>query len=170
MRRILVSGWTLAAVLAAGSFFASREAVRADSVLLPRHAVADDCGCEGAKDFVTGGGWIAVNDAGDHANFGVGGGIRRGHFWGHLLYIDHSTGMKVKGTGVTGYEVVDETTRRITGECRIDGEDGFTYEVEVSDRGEPGRDDTFSIKLSTGYSASGALDGGNIQLHEYRGR
>jgi len=37
--------------------------------------------------------------------------------------------------------------------------------VDVADNGEPGRDDTFSLKLSNGYTASGKLAGGNIQLH-----
>src|SRR5439155_74096 len=38
-------------------------------------------------------------------------------------------------------------------------------EVVVSDNGEPGRSDTFSISLSNGYTASGKLAGGNIRLH-----
>jgi len=42
---------------------------------------------------------------------------------------------------------------------------GIGYTVDVTDAGEPGRDDTFSITLSTGYSASGTLAGGNIKLH-----
>jgi hypothetical protein len=35
----------------------------------------------------------------------------------------------------------------------------------VSDQGEPGRNDTFDLTLSTGYHASGTLAGGNIQVH-----
>src|SRR5207244_3294497 len=34
-----------------------------------------------------------------------------------------------------------------------------------ADNGEPGRADTFTLTLSTGYTASGKLGGGNIQLH-----
>ena len=41
-----------------------------------------------------------------------------------------------------------------------------SYVLVVSDNGEPGRDDTFSLTLSTGYVASGVIDGGNIQLHK----
>jgi len=38
--------------------------------------------------------------------------------------------------------------------------------VDIADNGEPGRDtDTFTLTLSTGYSAGGVLNGGNIQLH-----
>jgi len=120
-------------------------------------------------DFVTGGGWI-ITSAGEKANFGVGGGIRNGAFWGHLNYIDHATGMHVKATAVTGYDVIDAVTRRISYNVTIDGAVG-TAVVVVADNGEPGRDDTFSITLSTGYSEGGSLGGngpggGNIQLHK----
>jgi hypothetical protein len=82
-----------------------------------------------------------------------------------LTYIDHGTGMKVKGTAVTGYEITGSLSRRIRGKAEVDGVDGFDYIVEVTDAGEPGRDDTFSIALSNGYSAGGKLAGGNIKLH-----
>jgi hypothetical protein len=120
-------------------------------------------------DFVTGGGWI-VTTSGAKANFGVGGGIRKGDFWGHLNYKDHGTGMHVKATEVTGYTELDEVTRQIDYNVTIDGVPG-TARVIVADNGEPGRNDTFSIELSNGYSAAGSLGGegpggGNIQLHE----
>jgi hypothetical protein len=41
-----------------------------------------------------------------------------------------------------------------------------TYQVDVTDNGEPGKNDSFAITLSNGYSASGTLAGGNIQLHK----
>jgi hypothetical protein len=121
-------------------------------------------------DWLTGGGWIVGTPSGDKGNFGVGGGIRKGAFWGHLNYIDHGTGMHVKSHTVTGYEVVDANTRIIHYNCTIDGQSG-TAVVRVADNGEPGRDDTFEIMLSNGYAASGSLGGdgsggGNIQLHK----
>src|SRR5207245_10019160 len=77
--------------------------------------------------------------------------------WGHLSYIDHgSGGPKVKGTGVTAYRGTG-TSRHIEGTAEVNGEGGFTYEVDVADNGEPGRNDTFSLKLSNGYTASGNL-------------
>ncbi len=39
------------------------------------------------------------------------------------------------------------------------------FVVDVSDNGEPGRQDTFALRLSNGYSAAGTVQGGNIQLH-----
>jgi hypothetical protein len=112
-----------------------------------------------AGDFVTGGGWIN-----DKATFGVSGGIKKDQFWGQLLYNDHN-GVQVKSTEVTNYIVIDAVTRQIEGIAKINGEGSFAYTVVVVDNGEPGRNDSFSIILSTGYSASGTLNGGNIQLH-----
>jgi hypothetical protein len=117
-------------------------------------------GCDN-KDFVTGGGWITKDGA--RANFAVAGGPGG---WGHLQYIDHGSGLKVKGTGVTGYGpgTTGPTSRQIDGTAEWAGGSG-TYHVEVADNGEPGRSDTFSLLLSSGYGAAGTLDGGNIQLH-----
>jgi hypothetical protein len=123
-------------------------------------------GCSG-DDFVTGGGWITGTPSGATGNFGVAGGIKHGAWWGHLTYIDHGpNGPRVKGTGVTAYVVVNATTRHIEGNAQVNDTDGFTYSVDVVDNGEPGRNDVFTLRLSNGYSGSGTLDGGNIQLHK----
>lgn len=121
--------------------------------------------CPVGKDFVTGGGWITA-PSGAKGNFGVAGGIKNGSLWGHLTYIDHGSGLKVKGTDVTAY-VVDDTTRHVEGIAEINGQGGFTYQVDVTDSGEPGRNDIFALSLSNGYhTGSRRLDGGNIQLHK----
>ena len=142
----------------------------ADVVVSSAHA---DIGCPtapppppaGCPGFATGGGWITGTPSGAKGNFGVAGGIKNGGLWGHLTYQDHgANGPKVKGTGVTGYTVTGETSRRIEGTADIDGQPG-TYQVDVTDAGEPGRNDLFALKLSTGYAASGTLQGGNIQIH-----
>ena len=128
-----------------------------------------DQSCE-CSDRVTGGGFIFGTPSGERANFGVGGGMQNGQLWGHLNYVDHGDRLHVKATEVTGYSVVDATTRQITYNVTVNGSEA-TATVVVSDKGEPGRDDTFAITLSTGYSASGDLagnrpGGGNIQLHK----
>ena len=124
-------------------------------------------GCTAGADFVTGGGWITATPSGAKGNFGVAGGIKQGAFWGHLTYIDHGPGgPRVKGTGVTAYRVVDATTRHIEGTAQVNGQDGLTYQVDVADNGEPGRNDSFKLHVSGGYDASGTLGGGNIQLHQ----
>ena len=126
-------------------------------------------GTNGACGKVTGGGFIATTNGG-HASFSVSGGIRGTAFWGNLNYIDHDTGAQVTSTGVTGFTVVDGTTRQIDYNVDIDGAPG-TARVIVSDQGEPGRNDIFDITLSTGYHAGGDLGGsgsggGNIQVHK----
>jgi len=142
----------------------------ADVIIASAHA---DIGCPAApppppspscRDFVTGGGWITGTPSGARANFAVAGGLKNGALWGHLNYIDHGANLKVKGTGVTAYEETGPTSRRIMGTAEINGQPG-TYTVNVADNGEPGRDDTFDLSLSNGYSARGQLAGGNIQLH-----
>ena len=136
----------------------------ADVVISSSHADIACAACSSpVGDFVTGGGWI-TGQSGARANFAVAGGLKNGALWGHLTFIDHGSGLKVKGTGVTKYVKVDEVTRHIEGTADINGSPG-TYEVDVADNGEPGRNDTFKIGLSNGYAASGTLAGGNIQLH-----
>jgi hypothetical protein len=140
----------------------------ADVIISSAHA---DITCRGnppctGGDFITGGGWTNGTPSRGKGNFAVAGGIKSGSFWGHLQYIDHgSNGPKVHGTGVTAYVVTGATSRHIEGSCEINGTGGFTYQADVSDNGEPGRNDTFVLRLSSGYSASGTLGGGNIQLH-----
>ena len=138
----------------------------ADVVIARSHADVTCGRCnDTGHDFLTGGGWITGTPSGKRANLAVAGGFKNGALWGHLTYIDHGPGgPRVKGTGVTSYVVVDATTRHIKGTAEIDGVAGW-YDVVVSDKGEPGRSDTFTLTLSTGYTASGTLIGGNIQLH-----
>jgi hypothetical protein len=116
--------------------------------------------CTAAGDRITGGGWIAVGGA--KANFGVAGGTTSEGLWGHLTYQDKGTNVSVKGTGVSAYTVTGPTSRRIEGSADIGGTAG-TYVVDVAENSAS--PDTFAIRLSSGYSASGSLGGGNITLH-----
>jgi hypothetical protein len=142
----------------------------ADVVISSAHA---DISCKGpdctrAGDFVTGGGWITGTPSGSKGTFGVAGGLKNGQFWGHLTYLDRGASLKVKGTAVTAYAGDSKSTaRHIEGTAEINGQPG-TYQVDLSDNGEPGRSDTFNLRLSNGYRASGNLGGGNIQLHQPR--
>src|SRR5438445_12562588 len=83
-------------------------------------------------DFVTGGGFIVGTGGsslsfGAHGNFGVGGGVKNGAFWGHLEYNDHGSSpvRTVHGTSVTGYQVSSSCrgtsgpTRLISGTCKV---------------------------------------------------
>jgi len=50
------------------------------------------------------------------------------------------------------------------GTARLGDGTRVTYSVSVTDNGSDGSLDTFSITLSNGYSASGTLTSGNIQI------
>src|SRR5438128_315034 len=69
-----------------------------------------------------------------------------------------------QSTAITAYTNLGGTVRRIEGTADMNGQSG-TFMADVADNGEPGRADTFTLRLSNGYTASGTLDGGNIQLH-----
>ena len=113
-------------------------------------------------DMVTAGGFITVD--GSRGNFGLNARDPSDPS-GHVNYVDHGTGLHVRSTDITSYTIVDATTRRIEGTAVLKDGSTVTFVVIVTDLGEPGTSDTFSISLSSGYSASGTLVGGNVQIH-----
>jgi hypothetical protein len=138
---------------------------RTDLVVASAHAdircATQAARCPGGQDFVTGGGWITTA-SGSRATFAVAGGPGG---WGHFEYIDHGSGLRIKGTGVTLYGpgTTGPTSRQIDGTAQWTG-GGGTYSVEVADNGEPGHyTDLFWMKAPAVERAN--LDGGNIQLH-----
>src|SRR5947208_16114131 len=139
-------------------------------------------------DFLTGGGFI-VRDSGAKANFGVGGGCKHGSpTWGHFEYIDHGMGLDVHWTSITAYLEIDSSTdakgrptgaREICGTARTNQFGDVDWVVVARDRGEPGDDDEFIIRLTqsgvivytTEFDSDHTLGGsgpggGNIQLHK----
>jgi hypothetical protein len=116
-------------------------------------------------DMVTAGGWITGTPSGSRANFGVNARDPAAPS-GHLNYVDHASGagLHVVSTSITSYTIVNATTRTIAGTCTINDVAG-TFTATLVDLGEPGTADTFSISLSTGYTASGTLEGGNVAIH-----
>ena len=129
--------------------------MEASSVSLPPKATSV------CAERVIGGGSI-IGPAGSRASFGIGSGIKNGTFWGNLKYYDY--GVDVRGVGGTGYIYLGRTSRRLEGSATVNGQAGYTYQIDVDDNSDTGRTDTFSIRLSNGYSASGTLTGGNILL------
>jgi hypothetical protein len=122
------------------------------------------------SDRFTSGGFVFKD--GKKCTFGIQGGIQNGGLWGGVNFIDHGTGMHVRGRTCTSYTVVDRDCRRATYNVTIDGAPG-TATVIVCDNGEPGRNDVMHISLSSGYSAGSGTTlgadgsgGGNVQLHK----
>jgi hypothetical protein len=126
-------------------------------------------------DFVTSGGFVNT-DGGRDANFGVHGGCKNDGFWGHVNYVDHTTGLHVDSLEITGYLTTDppSNVRDICGLARTNqgSSPQVRFRVRVIDNGEPGNGDMFGIRLDNGYLVStrflnsGLGGGGNIQLHE----
>jgi hypothetical protein len=136
----------------------------ADVVISSAHAdiKCGECGPP-RGDFVAGTGKFINN--GGNAEFVLAAGIKdQGGLFGHLIFNDFGTGVRVESTKITGYSIVDAKTRRITGTAKINGQPG-TFILIVSDKANPGAGfDTFEIKLSTGYQVKGTLVQGNIEL------
>ena len=116
------------------------------------------------EDFVTGGGFIETG--GFAANFGLVAGTRNGTPFGHFVYIDEGTGLKLRASSITAYQIISDTKRHIEGTAEINQVGGSTFTLDVVDNGEPGNTDTISLNVSNGYSATGTLVGGNIQIHK----
>jgi hypothetical protein len=126
---------------------------------------------------VTGGGQIPVPDPSStgRATFGFnaqpsesGTGAR-----GHLNYVNHVTGLHVNGE-VDSIEVIatnpdgSPKTVLFSGTCGGNGPD-CSFTVTVEDRGEPGRNDQFGIRVTgaiTEVRSQRVISRGNIQFHE----
>jgi hypothetical protein len=115
--------------------------------------------------FATGGGWIALATGGK-GSFGFVGGIQPdATFRGHLVWINHDTGLRVQSTSITGF-VSASCSSTIQGIG--DSTSGpVTFTATVTDAGEPGTSDTFSISITGAVtdSDSGTLQGGDVQVH-----
>jgi hypothetical protein len=133
-------------------------------------------GGQQCKDFMTGGGFIA-GPSGDKATFGFEAGCKcdkdqdkdkdrdkdqDGTLRGEVVYHDHGTDLRMTSTSVTAYLEKAPNSRRVQGTAEINGKKG-TYQLDVSDNESAPA--TFAIRLSTGYSASGEIKGGHIEIH-----
>ncbi|HEU4753759.1 MAG TPA: post-COAP-1 domain-containing protein, partial [Armatimonadota bacterium] len=85
---------------------------------------------------------------------------------GQVTFQDPTTGRTLKSTRLTSL-VITGTHARVFGEATLNGAGSYRFVIDVDDLAEPGNGmDRFSISVSDGYAAGGAvLSGGNIQLH-----
>jgi hypothetical protein len=117
----------------------------------------------------TGGGWITLPTSGK-ATFGLVGQMQGGTASGHLEYNDHDYPLTLHSTQILTVMTAGCSTT-ITGTATASGAftGQYTFRVEVSDSGEPGKDnDVFTMSVDElTYSRTGpTLSGGNIQVHE----
>ncbi|PYT23510.1 MAG: hypothetical protein DMG57_31700 [Acidobacteria bacterium] len=83
---------------------------------------------------------------------------------GDLQYINHASGAKVHSVTFTSL-VIAGNTATFGGTCTNNGSP-CTFTVKVTDNGEPGTNDTFTISVSGGPPEGGTLPSGNIQIHQ----
>ena len=127
-------------------------------------------------DFATSGGFVRT-DGNIEANFGAHGGCKHDGFWGHVNFVDHTSGYHVDSLEITAYVTPFQgsNVRDICGLARTNNPaDGqpVAFRIRLVDNGEPGVADEFGIRLSNEYLVSTRLlndglgGGGNVQLHE----
>ena len=100
--------------------------------------------------------------AGGRASFGFNAEYAAGLPTGHLTFIDHGAGKKLKSTSIETFTVVG-TSATFSGKAIVNGVGNVPFTVKVDDLGEPGTADTLTITFQD-YVASGVLLKGNIQV------
>lgn len=82
---------------------------------------------------------------------------------GSFSYDDPATPISFRSMKITSL-IITGNQAHITGTGKIGKKKG-SFTLDVTDNGEPGTNDFFSLQLSNGYSATGFLSSGNIQIH-----
>lgn len=116
---------------------------------------------------VTNGGRITATN-GDKGTFG--GNAMADGLSGEEEYQDHGPAddMNVHSIDITAVVCnAAGTHASIFGTATVDGGGSFNFRIDVDDKGEPGRSDTYRIRLSNGYDSGiqTLAKGGNIQIH-----
>jgi myo-inositol-hexaphosphate 3-phosphohydrolase len=89
-------------------------------------------------------------------------------FHGQIEYQDRAAGINLHGSKMSSLVVSsDRTSGTFGGEATVNGRAGYTFRVDVRDRGEPGRTDEFTISIpELSYRKGGTLVWGNVQIHK----
>jgi hypothetical protein len=116
---------------------------------------------------VNNGGWfIADND--DRVSFG---GMAKsdadGNASGNEEFQDHGPAMPFNLHGDPTVVVCpnDQTKATIFGTATIDGTGSHTFRIDVTDNGEPGRNDLYRMRVNAYDSGEHQLKGGNVLIH-----
>lgn len=108
----------------------------------------------------TGGGQLPAN-----VTFGLTAKSDASGIKGNCTVIDRATNVTIKCLDAVAY-FQSGSHAVFSGNATVNGV-ATTYRITVDDNAEPGRGaDTFTISTGTGYSASGVLSQGNIQVHQ----
>src|SRR5687767_13420501 len=119
--------------------------------------------------FITGGGKFF--QAGRKSTFGFVAKVQSTGAQGNLEYQDHDMGLDL-GAGILDWVYAPtEMDGFFGGTCRVNGVGGYTFFVQVRDRGQPGSNDNFSLRIYDLfgvqiYTSGSLLSGGNVRIHE----
>jgi hypothetical protein len=113
---------------------------------------------------VTGGGTIDVTGGIGNFGFIVNSQSMTGPITGNLQFKNHVSGAKVDSATFTSL-TVSGNTATFSGTC-TNNSVPCTFTVNVTDNGEPGINDSFTISISGGQPQGGTLSKGNIQIHQ----
>jgi hypothetical protein len=85
---------------------------------------------------------------------------------GNLTFKDHGSNLDLKATSFN-LLFIQASHAVITGFATVNDQSNVPFILSVDDFGEPGSADKVMIEIPdlSGYSAGGALSGGNIQIH-----
>ena len=111
---------------------------------------------------VTGGGTINVAGGIGSFSFIVQRQASTGQLSGHLQYFNHASGAQVQSDTITSL-TINGNTATFNGICTVNGIP-CTFTVNVTDNGEPGTTDTFTISVDAGPTEGGTLRSGNILI------
>ena len=110
----------------------------------------------------TGGGWLGAG--GDRVNFAVSAKSDDRGLVGTCLIAQGK--VAIVCLNVDGYTQSATEHRVVIVGDGLQGGTKVRYRIELVDNGEPGRNvDRLSIETSAGYTASGTIAGGNVQVH-----
>jgi hypothetical protein len=82
---------------------------------------------------------------------------------GSFSYDDPATPISFRAMKITSLSF-NGNQAHLSGTGKI-GKTKISFSVDVTDNGDPGTNDFFSLHVSNGYSASGFLTSGGIQIH-----
>jgi hypothetical protein len=122
----------------------------------------------GSAGFITGGGKFFQEER--VCTFGFVAKVQGSGVQGQLEFQDHGAGVDVRSEVMQGVYAPNQIDGQFSGSCRLNGAAGYTFFVQVHDRGQPGSNDDLAIWVfdssnNTVYSAGAALAGGNVVIY-----
>jgi len=119
--------------------------------------------------FITGGGKFF--QAGRKCTFGFVAKVQGAGAQGNLEFQDHNMGLDVKAGTMAWVYAPNQIDGYFSGACSMNNMTGYSYFVQVHDRGQPSSNDDFSVWVydpngAQIYTSGGLLSGGNNLIHD----